>query len=204
MIGLARSFGRDGYERVTGLLQMAGRNVNQKRVEHIWRAEGLKVPKRQPKRGRLWLADGSAIRLRPERANHVWAYDFVADRRGCALLPGPQAEMWLARSGRRRMAEPSASHRRPLFGCRFGTLSPSARQMCSDALLGLHVPAGHLPQAPSPPPSSSRPKLRARPITAAVKASSSSLGMCRRWRWLERCWPSARQARRSETASPSL
>ncbi len=43
-------------------------------------SEGLKVPKRQPKRGRLWLADGSCIRLRPERKNHVWAYDFVAEK----------------------------------------------------------------------------------------------------------------------------
>ncbi len=54
--------------------------VNRKRVERIWRREGLKVPERQPKRGRLWLADGSCIRLRPERANQVWAYDFVEDR----------------------------------------------------------------------------------------------------------------------------
>ena len=49
-------------------------------MERIWRAEGLKVPARQPKRGRLWLNDGSCVRLRPERPNHVWAYDFVEDR----------------------------------------------------------------------------------------------------------------------------
>jgi transposase InsO family protein len=54
--------------------------VNDKRVERIWRCEGLKVPKRQPRRGRLWLADGSCVRLRPERPNHVWSYDFVEDR----------------------------------------------------------------------------------------------------------------------------
>ena len=54
--------------------------MNKKRVERIWRREGLKVPKRQPKRGRLWLGDGSCVRLRPERPNHVWAYDFVQDR----------------------------------------------------------------------------------------------------------------------------
>ncbi len=71
---------RYGYKRITGLLQMAGWEVNAKRVQRIWRAEGLKVPKRQPKRGRLWLNDGSAIRLRPEHRNHVWAYDFVAER----------------------------------------------------------------------------------------------------------------------------
>jgi len=59
---------------------MAGWQVNAKRVQRIWRAEGLKVPARQPKRGRLWLNDGSCIRLRPEHPNHVWAYDFVAER----------------------------------------------------------------------------------------------------------------------------
>jgi transposase InsO family protein len=46
----------------------------------IWRQEGLTVPQRQPKRGRLWLADGSCLRLRPEAPNHVWAYDFLTDR----------------------------------------------------------------------------------------------------------------------------
>jgi transposase InsO family protein len=80
VIGLASTFGRYGYKRITGLLQMAGWNVNQKRVQRIWRSEGLKAPQRQPKRGRLWLGDGSCIRLRPEHANHVWAYDFVAER----------------------------------------------------------------------------------------------------------------------------
>jgi transposase InsO family protein len=54
--------------------------VNPKRVERIWRREGLKVPAKQPKKGRLWLADGSCVRLRPERPNHVWSYDFVEDR----------------------------------------------------------------------------------------------------------------------------
>jgi len=77
---LARRFGRYGYRRVTALLRRQGWRCNHKRVERIWRAEGLKVPARQPKRGRLWLNDGSCLRLRPERANHVWAYDFVEDR----------------------------------------------------------------------------------------------------------------------------
>ena len=54
--------------------------VNHKRVERIWRQEGLKVPERQPKRGRLWLNDGSCIRLRPLYRGHVWSYDFVASR----------------------------------------------------------------------------------------------------------------------------
>ncbi|MBM4160080.1 MAG: IS3 family transposase [Ignavibacteria bacterium] len=80
MITLACEYGRYGYRRVTALLRGEGWRVNHKRVARIWRQEGLKVPKRQPKRRRLWLNDGSCIRLRPEHRNHVWSYDFVADR----------------------------------------------------------------------------------------------------------------------------
>jgi putative transposase len=54
--------------------------VNHKRAERIWRREGLKVPKKQPKRSRLWLNDGSCIRLRPQHKDHVWSYDFMGDR----------------------------------------------------------------------------------------------------------------------------
>ena len=79
-IELARQYGRYGYRKIAGLLEQAGWIVNDKRVERIWRREGLKVPHKQPKRGRLWLADGSCIRLRPEHRNHVWSYDFVEDR----------------------------------------------------------------------------------------------------------------------------
>jgi putative transposase len=77
---LARQYGRYGYRRITALLRIEGWSCNHKRVERIWRCEGLKVPARRPKRGRLWLNNGSCVRLRPERANHVWAYDFVEDR----------------------------------------------------------------------------------------------------------------------------
>ena len=80
IIELARRYGRYGYRRVTALLRSTGWSVNHKRVERIWRQEGLKVPAKQPRRGRLWLTDGSCIRLRPERPNHVWSYDFVEDR----------------------------------------------------------------------------------------------------------------------------
>ena len=80
IIELARTYGRYGYRRVTALLNQVGWDVNHKRVERIWRREGLKVPQKQPKKGRLWLNDGSCIRLRPERPNHVWSYDFVHDR----------------------------------------------------------------------------------------------------------------------------
>jgi transposase InsO family protein len=81
IVELVRRYGRYGYRKIAALLRStAGWVVNDKRVERIWRREGLKVPARQPKRGRLWLADGSCIRLRAERPNHVWSYDFVEDR----------------------------------------------------------------------------------------------------------------------------
>jgi transposase InsO family protein len=80
IIALATQYGRYGYRRITALLQSAGWQVGKDRVQRIWRREGLKVPQRQPKRGRLWLNDGSCVRLRPERANHVWSYDFVSAR----------------------------------------------------------------------------------------------------------------------------
>ena len=81
VVALARKYGRYGYRKIAELLRTtAGWVVNDKRVERIWRLEGLKVPAKQPKRGRLWLADGSCIRLRPEHRNHVWSYDFVEDR----------------------------------------------------------------------------------------------------------------------------
>ena len=80
IVGLAGMYGRYGYRRITALLKREGWHVNHKRVERIWRQEGLKVPKKQPKRGRLWLNDGSCVRRRAEYPNHVWSYDFVMDR----------------------------------------------------------------------------------------------------------------------------
>lgn len=77
---LAAAYGRYGYRRVTAVLRAEGWRVNRKRVERIWRQEGLKVPKRQPKRSRLWLNDGSCVRMRARYPNHVWSYDFVLDR----------------------------------------------------------------------------------------------------------------------------
>jgi transposase InsO family protein len=81
IIVLAARYGRYGYRRITALLNNEyGWRVNHKRVERIWRREGLKVPKKQPKRSRLWLNDGSCVRLRPEHKDHVWSYDFVTAR----------------------------------------------------------------------------------------------------------------------------
>jgi putative transposase len=80
VIALARHYGRYGYRKIAALLRQAGWLVSDGRVERIWKREGLKVPQKQPKRGRLWLTDGSCIRLRPQSRNHVWSYDFVEGR----------------------------------------------------------------------------------------------------------------------------
>jgi len=80
IVSLAEQYGRYGYRRITAMLHNEGWLVNHKRVERIWRQEGLKVPQKQPKRKRLWLTDGSCIRLRPQRPNHVWSYDMAMVR----------------------------------------------------------------------------------------------------------------------------
>lgn len=80
VLAIAEEFGRYGYRKVTDMMNEEGWKIGYDRVYRIWREEGLKVPQKQPKRGRLWLADGSCIRLRPQHRNHVWSYDFVADR----------------------------------------------------------------------------------------------------------------------------
>lgn len=80
VIELATEYGRYGYRQVTGLLNMEGWEVGKDRVFSIWQSEGLKVPQKQHRRGRLWLTDGTYIRQRPEYKNHVWSYDFVSDQ----------------------------------------------------------------------------------------------------------------------------
>ena len=81
LVVLIEAHGRLGYRKMAALLRStSGWVVNDKRVERIWRQEGLKVPRRQPKRSRIWPSDGACTRLRAERPNHVWSYDFVEDR----------------------------------------------------------------------------------------------------------------------------
>ncbi len=80
IIELATQYGRYGYRRITALLKREGFKVNHKKVERIWRSEGLKVPQKQPKRRKLWLTDDSCIRLRPEYKDYVWIYHFVTAR----------------------------------------------------------------------------------------------------------------------------
>jgi putative transposase len=80
LIRLAKQYGRYGYRKVGELLQAEGWHVNHKKVERIWREEGLQLPKRHKKRKRLYHHNASIIRLRPKYPNHIWAVDFVHDK----------------------------------------------------------------------------------------------------------------------------
>jgi transposase InsO family protein len=80
LIRLAKQYGRYGYRKIAELLRIEGWKVNHKKVERIWREEGLQLPKRHKKRKRLYHKDSSIIRLRPLYPNHIWSIDFVHDK----------------------------------------------------------------------------------------------------------------------------
>jgi len=80
VIRLAKQYGRYGYRKIGELLRVEGRLVNHKKVEQIWREEGLQLPNRHKRRKRLYHHDASVIRLRPHYQNHVWSIDFVHDK----------------------------------------------------------------------------------------------------------------------------
>ena len=71
---------RWGYRRAHHRLREEGWEVNRKRVQRLWREEGLRVPVRRRKRRRLGESTVPAQRLRAERPNHVWALDFQHDQ----------------------------------------------------------------------------------------------------------------------------
>jgi transposase InsO family protein len=125
MTELATEYGRYGYRRITALLQREGWRVNHKRVERLWRREGLKVPQRQPKRGRLWLTDGSCVRRRAEHRDHVWSYDFVFERthdgrplRTLVVVDEYSRECLATRTARRLTSEDVIDCLATLFVCR--------------------------------------------------------------------------------------
>jgi transposase InsO family protein len=126
IVELATQYGRYGYRRITALLQREGWGVNHKRVERVWRQEGLKVPPKQPKRRRVWLNDGSCVRLRPEYRGHVWSYDFMLDHthdgrpfRMLNVLDEYTRECLAMRVGRKLTAEDVQECLTELF-CRHG------------------------------------------------------------------------------------
>jgi putative transposase len=71
---------RWGYRRAHARLRDDGWVVNRKRVQRLWREEGLRVPPRRRKRQRLGESTVPADRLRAERPDHVWAIDFQFDQ----------------------------------------------------------------------------------------------------------------------------
>ena len=77
---ISRERPRAGYRMAAALLRRAGLAVNVKRVQRLWRQEGLKVPRRQRKRQRLGESDHGTQRTRATRVNEVWSYDFVFDQ----------------------------------------------------------------------------------------------------------------------------
>ena len=126
VIALATQYGRYGYRRITALLRREGWCVSHKRVERLWRQEGLKVPQKQPKRRRLWLNDGSCVRLRPAYRGHVWSYDFMLDHthdgrpfRMLNVLDEFSRECLAIRVGRKLTAEDVQECLTELF-CRHG------------------------------------------------------------------------------------
>ena len=80
LIQLAKQYGRYGYRKIAELLRIEGWRVNHKKVERLWREEGLQLPQRHKKRRRLYHKDASIIRLRSTHPNHVWSVDFVHDK----------------------------------------------------------------------------------------------------------------------------
>ena len=75
---LAAGHKRYGYRRITALLRREGWRVNRKRVHRMWKAEGLSLPRKRPRR-RRWGPKGEVLR-KAEHSNHVWSYDFLEDR----------------------------------------------------------------------------------------------------------------------------
>jgi len=80
LVRLAKQYGRYGYRKIAALLRVEGFAVNHKKVERLWREEGLQLPTRHKKRKRLYDNASSCIRLRALYPNHIWSYDFVADK----------------------------------------------------------------------------------------------------------------------------
>jgi putative transposase len=76
----ARRLPRYGTPRITDVLRRDGWWVNHKRIERLWRAEGLQVRGRARKRRRTGSSEQGFPRHRAEYPNHVWSYDFVFDR----------------------------------------------------------------------------------------------------------------------------
>ncbi len=80
LIRLAKRYDRYGYRKITALLRTEGWHINHKKVERLWREEGLQIPRCHKPRKRLYDHQHSIIRMQPLYPNHIWSVDFVQDR----------------------------------------------------------------------------------------------------------------------------
>jgi len=72
------TYGGYGYRFIAGVMRNSGwGQAMTRKVARIWSQEDLKIPQKQPPRGRLWFNDGSCMCLRATHPNHVWSYNFV-------------------------------------------------------------------------------------------------------------------------------
>jgi transposase InsO family protein len=70
---------RFGQDRITALLRK-DTVVNHKRVERLWRREGLQVPRKRRKQRYSGTTDNGSERIPALHKDHVWSYDFVSDK----------------------------------------------------------------------------------------------------------------------------
>lgn len=75
----AYRFPQHGYRLITARMRREGYNVNHKRVERIWRQEGLQLPRRKTAKRRFGVSQGD-MKQRAQYPNHVWSYDFTESR----------------------------------------------------------------------------------------------------------------------------
>ena len=76
---LAKKHAGSGYRRMTRLLRDAGMTVNKKRVQRLWREEGLRNPRRKRRKRARGHSENSCAMKKAEYKNHVWCWDFTMD-----------------------------------------------------------------------------------------------------------------------------
>lgn len=84
MVKLAGQHPKWGYRMIHALLVEEGWPVNKKRIERLWRREGLQLPpyRKQQNSGQKARGDdeNSLWNLPPLYRNHIWSYDFIKRR----------------------------------------------------------------------------------------------------------------------------
>jgi putative transposase len=76
---LAKKHPGSGYRRMTKLLQREGMKINKKRVQRLWREEGLRNPLRKRRKRARGHSENSCAMKKAEYKNHVWCWDFTMD-----------------------------------------------------------------------------------------------------------------------------